>query len=372
MTEQPPRLDPRAARERRRARPIPRRDPRAEREARRAGLAPSRAVAPARPAPPAPEILRLADETPAWCLVLPDAWAGALSSHDRDAIAAARCLADAAGAGLIAFAPAGAADYGALGIDRLIPSAGFETAEARAEAAAALIARHAPRHVVLPETVIGGGHLGRLLAARLGLPLAAGVTRLLPGGEVLRPADGGRLEQRLAAPPLVLVAPEAAIPPPGPPFGSAREARPWPAPPPAAAGLVRAAPPLPLEPESVPLEDAAFILGGGLGVTDWAGFAALARRLEAACGGTRAACDAGHLPRGRQIGASGRLVDPRCYLALGISGAAQHLQGIARCERVIAVNTDLHAAMIARAQLAVIADAQAVIAELLAMLEARA
>ena len=83
-------------------------------------------------------------------------------------------------------------------------------------------------------------------------------------------------------------------------------------------------------------------------------------RSGAAEGGSRVVCDAGLLPRGRQVGASGSLVEPRCYLAFGIAGAPQHLQGIARCERVLAVNTDLHADMVKRADLAIIADAQEV------------
>ena len=64
--------------------------------------------------------------------------------------------------------------------------------------------------------------------------------------------------------------------------------------------------------------------------------------------------DAGHLPRNRQIGASGTLVKPRCYLAFGIAGAIQHLQGIQHCEHVVAVNTNIHAEMVKRSDLAVI------------------
>ena len=136
--------------------------------------------------------------------------------------------------------------------------------------------------------------------------------------------------------------------------------------------IVREGERLPTDPNSVPLADADFIISAGTGVTDWTRFAKLAGRLEAAIGCTRAVCDAGHLPRNRQVGASGTLVDPRCYLSFGISGAPQHLQGIARCERVVAVNTDLHAEMIKRAQLAIVADAQAVVAELLDVLGERA
>ncbi|MBZ9775030.1 electron transfer flavoprotein subunit alpha/FixB family protein [Mesorhizobium sp. CO1-1-8] len=109
-----------------------------------------------------------------------------------------------------------------------------------------------------------------------------------------------------------------------------------------------------------PLGEARFIVSAGDGVTDWEGFRNVAEVLGATIAGSRQVCDAGHLPRHRQVGASGTLVEARCYLAFGISGAPQHLQGIQRCRHVIAVNTDLHAAMIKRADLAIIADAQAV------------
>jgi electron transfer flavoprotein alpha subunit len=115
-----------------------------------------------------------------------------------------------------------------------------------------------------------------------------------------------------------------------------------------------------VDPNAVPLKEADFIVSAGNGVTDWDAFHAVADALGAAEGGSRVVCDAGLLPRGRQVGASGTLVEPRCYLAFGIAGAPQHLQGIARCERVVAVNTDLHADMVKRADLAIIADAQVV------------
>jgi electron transfer flavoprotein alpha subunit len=114
------------------------------------------------------------------------------------------------------------------------------------------------------------------------------------------------------------------------------------------------------DPNAVPLTEADFIVSAGNGVTDWPGFHEVAAALGAAEGGSRVVCDTGLLPRERQVGASGSLVEPRCYLAFGIAGAPQHLQGILRCERVLAVNTDLHAEMVKRADLAIIADAQSV------------
>src|SRR5262249_21955781 len=114
------------------------------------------------------------------------------------------------------------------------------------------------------------------------------------------------------------------------------------------------------DPNAVPLAEADFIVSAGNGVSDWDAFHQVAAALGAAEGGSRIVCDAGLSPRERQVGASGSLVEPRCYLAFGIAGATQHLQGITRCERVLAVNTDLHAEMVKRADLAIIADAQQV------------
>jgi electron transfer flavoprotein alpha subunit len=100
-------------------------------------------------------------------------------------------------------------------------------------------------------------------------------------------------------------------------------------------------------------------------VTDWDSFAELAAALGATQAGSRIVCDAGYLPRDRQVGASGTVVTARCYLAFGIAGAPQHLQGITEVKHVIAVNTDLHAAMIKRADLAIVADAQQVMPALI-------
>ncbi|WP_438749666.1 electron transfer flavoprotein subunit alpha/FixB family protein [Pararhizobium sp. O133] len=109
-----------------------------------------------------------------------------------------------------------------------------------------------------------------------------------------------------------------------------------------------------------PLNEARFIVSAGDGVTDWEAFRGVTEALGGTIAGSRQVVDAGHLPRHRQVGASGTLVEARCYLAFGISGAPQHLQGVQRCRHVIAVNTDLHAAMVKRADLAIIADAQQV------------
>ena len=70
----------------------------------------------------------------------------------------------------------------------------------------------------------------------------------------------------------------------------------------------------------------------------------------------------------QQIGATGRTVQARGYLAMGISGAVQHLQGIRECRHVIAVNTDRAAPMVQRAEFTVVEDVQALMREMLTLL----
>lgn len=116
------------------------------------------------------------------------------------------------------------------------------------------------------------------------------------------------------------------------------------------------------------LDEAEFIVSGGAGINDWALFRDTVAALGAAPGASRVAVDAGHAPRETQVGSSGAIVQAKCYLALGISGAPQHLEGIARCDQVIAVNTDPNCAMMRRADLAIEGDAQAVMRALVDML----
>lgn len=117
-----------------------------------------------------------------------------------------------------------------------------------------------------------------------------------------------------------------------------------------------------------PLENASFIVAGGDGIQDWQAFQEMALQLGATLGGSRVVCDRGILPRHRQVGSSGTLVDARVYLAMGISGAIQHLDGIESCETVISVNTDSKATIHQRAEIAICADANDVAMEILAAL----
>ncbi|MPW23504.1 electron transfer flavoprotein subunit alpha/FixB family protein, partial [Paraburkholderia sp. CNPSo 3157] len=115
----------------------------------------------------------------------------------------------------------------------------------------------------------------------------------------------------------------------------------------------------------VALEEADFIVSAGNGVNDVAAFEKLASTFGAAIGASRVAVDNGMFTRDKQIGATGKTVEASVYIAFGISGAVQHLQGIKDCRHVIAVNLDGSAPIVKRANLTIIGDTQATIASLI-------
>lgn len=115
------------------------------------------------------------------------------------------------------------------------------------------------------------------------------------------------------------------------------------------------------DPRTVPLEQAEFIVAGGNGVRDFRLIWEFADLVGAAVGGSRVVCDDGRLERSRQIGESGVIVSPKCYIAVGISGAIQHVRGMQNAEIVITINTDRHAPIHELASLAVIGDAHPIL-----------
>ena len=126
------------------------------------------------------------------------------------------------------------------------------------------------------------------------------------------------------------------------------------------------------EPSTVELAEARRILGGGAGLvpagSDGAAvmrlLAQVAEALAASAGATRVVTDAGWMSYDRQIGTTGVAVSPELYVAFGISGAAQHVGGLGAPEHVVSVNTDPSCPMTLMADLGIVADAPAVLAEL--------
>ena len=116
------------------------------------------------------------------------------------------------------------------------------------------------------------------------------------------------------------------------------------------------------------LDVAPMIFSGGLGLGSRAAFARLAllaERCGAMLGASRGAVAAGYADYRFQIGQTGVSVQPKLYVAFGISGAVQHLSGILRAGQIVAVNTDPRAPILEYADYAVIADANQIIEELL-------
>ena len=112
------------------------------------------------------------------------------------------------------------------------------------------------------------------------------------------------------------------------------------------------------------LEEANIIVSGGRGLGGPEGFQdlqSLAELLGGTVGASRAACDAGWVPSNLQVGQTGAEVAPDLYIAVGISGASQHLAGVTGAKNVVAINTDSEAPIFKRANLGVIADYKTVI-----------
>jgi electron transfer flavoprotein alpha subunit len=128
------------------------------------------------------------------------------------------------------------------------------------------------------------------------------------------------------------------------------------------------------EPGTVDLAEAPRIFGAGAGLGGAPAVALLgkvANAMGASLGATRVVTDAGWTGYQRQIGTTGVVVHPELYVAFGVSGAAQHLGGVGDPAHVVSVNTDPSCPMTAMADLGIVADAQAVLAELARLLEVR-
>ena len=278
---------------------------------------------------------------------------GHLSGATREAIGVARSIPDATIVGFAAgsAAPSAAAEFGRFGIARAFAApdprldTGYPAAVARSAASAAT---GAGASVV----VVGGTTFGRDLAGRLAVAwnaaAATGVTELaaVEGGlRVRRPVFGGRAtETRRLEGARAVVAPRPhafAVPPESPANCSVETLPP--------ADLGPLAEPKRTAMESAAagsgpgLTDAAIVVAGGRGVRGPENFhliEELAASLGAAVGASRAVTDAGWRPTSFQVGQTGRTVSPQLYIAVGISGAIQHIVGMVSSRVIVAINSD--------------------------------
>jgi electron transfer flavoprotein alpha subunit len=238
----------------------------------------------------------------------------------------------------------------AEGIDTYAPGAWATALEE-------LIDRTSPAAVVAPGTNRGNEVLAHV-AARRDLPFAANCTSV-DGDAVTRIRWGGSLleEARIHSPlPLLSVAPHAVPAEEGsgtptietftPSLGESDL-------------VVQVSEHLDEQSAGISLAEAKVVVSGGRGVGSADGFGILeelAGLLDAAVGCSRVVTSAGWRPHTDQVGQTGTKVSPDLYIACGISGATQHIAGCKGAKKILAINSDAEAPILASADYAVIGD----------------
>ena len=121
--------------------------------------------------------------------------------------------------------------------------------------------------------------------------------------------------------------------------------------------------------EGIRLEDADFVVSGGRGLGGPEPFSVLtdlANVLGGAVGASRAACDAGWIDHSHQVGLTGKSVSPDVYIAVGISGASQHMAGCSSSRAIVAINKDGDSNIFKEARFGVVGDWEKVLPSFLA------
>ena len=303
-------------------------------------------------------------------LAFAEARGGELRKVAFEAVSAARALAgDGEVHAVLVGAPgitARAASLGEYGADVVFvtehPALEHYNAEATAALVAARVGAGAYRAAIVSASA-QGRDLAPRVAAKLGVPLAGDVTSLsLTGDDLMasHPTYTGKViaALRLSGTPAVVSVRPGAIPASSNP----RQARVESAPPvgdPAAARVV-VTETLRGDTKRLDLGEAPVIVSGGRGLKAPENFKLVEELAEAfgnaAVGATRAVTDEGWRPHSDQIGQTGRLVSPDLYIAVGISGAIQHLAGMRTSRTIVAINRDKEAPIFKLADYGIVGD----------------
>jgi electron transfer flavoprotein alpha subunit len=310
--------------------------------------------------------LRTPNKPKALVLVIAHSVKSSLGNHALQTIAAAAILADAETAVVTLVLGELDDDLNHAGADEvmILPALDFQIFQPEIELAAILYVIDAlkPVRIFMPDNAIGDGDLGRRLIAQTQLTAATHVVEI-NAKHVASAHAGGSILAQSALPTIILLAPNVVD-----------NELPF-----TAKGTRINAPAICHETgcykdmglqsttvENIALEESDFIVSAGNGVQNLMTLTALANALNASIGASRVVVDDGKLPRDKQIGATGKAVTASTYLAVGISGAVQHLQGIKDCRHVIAINKDASAPIVKRADLSIIGDAEDVMQALIA------
>jgi electron transfer flavoprotein alpha subunit len=290
---------------------------------------------------------------------------GALRRVSHEVLAAARALADATGGHvhalvLAAGEVAGADQLGTFGADVVKTATHEAFALGAPDAAAAAIAAQEGYGAVVFAATAQGKDLAPRVAARLGAAFAGDVTALaIKDGAVTvtRPVYAGRALQHatLAGTAVVSVRPNTFAAREQGKAGT-REAATLPALAPKAVVTAIKKP----EAAKLDVSEAPVVVSGGRGLKEPAHFALLEELASAfgnaAVGASRAVVDAGWRDHGEQVGQTGKTVAPQLYIAVGISGAIQHLAGMRTSRTIVAINRDKDAPIFKVADYGVVGD----------------